>query len=66
MITMQSQFLRREVGPRIAEVPIPSVSPNATPISREDFKELSSYNWIESSTPTIMVPGLTPIELRLI
>ena len=26
-----------------------------------DVKHLSSYNWIDASTPTIAIPGITPL-----
>ena len=36
----------------------------STPVEMENFEALSSYNWIESTTPTIVVPGASTLSLK--
>lgn len=54
---MSTSFLHRDVGPKIAEIATPFVEATAPILKPENFKELSSYNWIDSDIPTIVVPG---------
>jgi hypothetical protein len=51
-------FRGDSVDARIKEVQIPTS--NATtvlPIHPEELSQASSYNWVETPTATIMVPG---------
>jgi hypothetical protein len=53
-----SSFLHKSTGSKIATIRIPSLSnETASKIKPEAFKELASYNWIDSDTPTIVAPG---------
>jgi hypothetical protein len=51
---------RSEVGARITDVEIPNniTEINVDLIRPEGLSHVSSYNWIEASTATIMVPGI--------
>ena len=55
---MQSSF-RKEVGTHIAEIKTPKYIDTSEDASftPKSFQEVTSYNWLESTTPTIMVPG---------
>jgi hypothetical protein len=56
-----TRSFRGEVGARITEVEIPNGNAasgiNILPIHPEGLSQVSSYNWIEGPTATIMVPG---------
>ena len=52
--------IRCEVGAKIKEIEIPShVSVQEVQfIHPTNIKDVSSYNWIDASSPTIAVPGI--------
>jgi len=49
--------LRLGLGRVIKVIDVPTLEHDADPVTIENVKAVASYNWIESSTPTIVVPG---------
>ena len=61
----QNEFLRRERGQLIEPISVPPISNDAVTLQKKEFKELSSYNWLDKETATIMVPGNHPVGNKL-
>lgn len=44
-------------------ISVPTVEPDEDDIRVKDFSYAGSYNWLNSDTPTILVPGAVPSSL---
>ena len=48
---------------KVATIPVPSEAGQSSPVSIQGLKVVASYNWLDATTPTIIVPGMLFCQL---
>ena len=58
-----AEQLMKGLESKVETIPVPSEAGQSSPVSIQGLKAVASYNWLDATTPTIIVPGMIFCQL---